>query len=165
MKQRLAIAAALLADPEVIILDEPTNGLDPAGTVEIRQLIGKLAAEGHTILLCSHQLHEVEQVCHRVAILKQGRMLAQGSVAELLQRGQGVEVRIVGDPAPALHMLEQVDWIGAIEQRGDTLLVDAPGARAPEINALLIRHDIQVAEIRMHTETLEEFFLEVTEEA
>jgi ABC-2 type transport system ATP-binding protein len=123
-----------------------------------------LAAEGHTILLCSHQLHEVEQVCHRVAILKQGRMLAQGSVAELLQRGQGVEVRIVGDPTPALHVLEKIEWIGAIEQRGDTLLVDAPGERAPEMNTLLIRHDVQVAEIRMHTETLEEFFLEVTED-
>lgn len=86
MRQRLAIGAALLNDPALIILDEPTNGLDPAGTVEIRNLIWAMAAEGRTIFLCSHMLHEVEQLCERVAILKQGRLLAQGRVAELLAR-------------------------------------------------------------------------------
>jgi ABC-2 type transport system ATP-binding protein len=165
MKQRLAIAAALLADPPVIILDEPTNGLDPAGTVEVRNLIRQLGAEGRTILLSSHLLREVEQVCQRVAILKEGRMLAQGSVPELLRRGQGVQVRVVGDPALALDVLHGVDWIGAVEQHDDLLLIDAPEARAPEINALLTRHDIGVAEIRAREESLESFFLEVTEDA
>jgi ABC-2 type transport system ATP-binding protein len=163
MKQRLAVAAALLADPDVIILDEPTNGLDPAGTVEVRELIRSLGAEGRTIFLCSHLLHEVEQVCQRVAIIKQGRLLAQGTVKELLGRSQGVQVRIAGDPAQAIDLLQQVEWISAVEQRDDTLIVTAPRERAPDINALLTRNDIAVAEIRAREESLEQFFLEVTE--
>jgi ABC-2 type transport system ATP-binding protein len=162
MKQRLAIAAALLANPQVIILDEPTNGLDPAGTVEIRELIGTLSQQGHTIFLSSHLLHEVEQVCHRVAILKQGRVLAQGRVDELLRRGQGVQVRVASDPAHALELLRSVEWIGAVEQRGDVLIVDAPSSRTAEINALLTRQDVLVAEIGTREESLEAFFLEVT---
>ncbi len=162
MKQRLAIAATLLADPELILLDEPTNGLDPAGTVEIRELISALARGGRTIFLCSHILHEVEQVCRRVAILKEGRILAQGAVDDLLHRGQRVRVRVAGDPARAYDILRQVDWIGAIERRDDVLLIDAPGERAPDINALLARNDVPVAEIRADDPSLEAFFLEVT---
>ncbi len=165
MKQRLAIAATLLANPQLIILDEPTNGLDPAGTVEVRDLIRSLAAEGHTIFLSSHMLHEVEQVCQRVAILKQGTILAQGSVAELRRRGQGVQVRVMSDPAQALAVLETVEWIGTVTHQDDLLLVDAPGERVPEINALLTRNDIAVAEIRLQEESLETFFLEVTEDS
>jgi ABC-2 type transport system ATP-binding protein len=165
MKQRLAIAAALLANPEIIILDEPTNGLDPAGKVEVRELIRSLAQSGHTIFLCSHLLHEVEQVCQRVAILKQGRLLAQGSVQELLQRGRNVQVRVVGDPTQALDVLRSVEWITYVRQEDDVLLVEAPAERAPDINTLLIRHDISVAEIRVREESLEQFFLEVTETA
>jgi ABC-2 type transport system ATP-binding protein len=164
MKQRLAIAAALLNDPEVIMLDEPTNGLDPAGTVEVRGLLRALAAEGHTIFLCSHILHEVQQVCQRVAILKEGRILAQGQVDELLQRGQGVQVRVVGNVAQALELLNGVEWIAGVQQQGENLLVDAPADRAPDINMLLTRHEIPVAEIRAREESLEEFFLEVTGE-
>ncbi len=164
MKQRLAIAATLLAEPELIILDEPTNGLDPAGTVELRSLIRTLAEQGQTIFLCSHQLHEVEQVCRRVAILKQGRVLAQGSVAELLQQRRRVQVRVVASAPRALELLRTVPWIGAVEQQGDLLLVDVAGSRAPEVNALLTRHDIPVAEIRTRTESLEQFFLEITGE-
>ncbi|NJK79951.1 MAG: ATP-binding cassette domain-containing protein [Chloroflexaceae bacterium] len=163
MKQRLAIAAALLADPDLIMLDEPTNGLDPAGTVEVRELIRSLATEGRTIFLCSHLLHEVEQVCSRVAIIKAGRRIAQGSVRELLQRGQVVQVRVVGAVAPAVALLQQVEWVRGVQHDGDLLLVDAPAARAPEINALLTRNDILVAEIRTREESLEQFFLEVTE--
>jgi ABC-2 type transport system ATP-binding protein len=162
MKQRLAIAAALLADPRIIILDEPTNGLDPAGMVEIRDLIRSLAQEGRTIFLSSHMLHEVEQVCQRVAILKEGRVLAQGAVDELLQRGQSVQVRVVSDPSHAAGLLRKVEWIEKVEQQGDLLIVHAPGARTPEINALLARQDVLVAEIGSHEESLEQFFLEVT---
>src|SRR5437660_966725 len=86
MKQRLAIAAALLNSPQLIFLDEPTNGLDPAGTVEIRELIGQLGASGHTIFLSSHLLHEVEQVCTEVAIINHGKLVTQGRVAELLRQ-------------------------------------------------------------------------------
>ncbi len=164
MKQRLAIAAALLADPQLIILDEPTNGLDPSGMVEIRDLIRSLAAQHHTIFLCSHLLHEVEQVCQRVAILKEGRLLAMGAVAELLRRGQGVQIRVASDPQQAIDILRGVAWVKGVEQREDRLIIDAPSERAPEINALLAHQEVLVAEIRTHEESLEEFFLEITQE-
>lgn len=164
MKQRLAIAAALLNHPELILLDEPTNGLDPAGQVEIRRLIRTLSQQGHTLFVCSHLLHEVEQMCQRVAILKQGRVLAQGSVDELLRRGHGVQVRVIGDTARALDLLRAVPWINAVEQRNDLLLIDTPSDRTPEINALLARQNVSIAEIRAREASLEQFFLEVTGE-
>ncbi|OAN46911.1 ABC transporter ATP-binding protein [Chloroflexus islandicus] len=162
MKQRLAIAAALLPDPELIMLDEPTNGLDPAGTVEIRNLIRDLAAGGRTILLCSHLLHEVEQLCQRVAIMKEGKLIASGDVATLLRRGQGVRVRVQGDPGPAVSLLRGLAWVSSVTVQGDALIVDAPTDRTAEINALLIKADIVVAEIGASNNSLEEFFLTVT---
>ncbi|MCS6886642.1 MAG: ABC transporter ATP-binding protein, partial [Chloroflexus sp.] len=162
MKQRLAIAAALLPDPELIMLDEPTNGLDPAGTVEIRTLIRELAAGGRTILLCSHLLHEVEQLCQRVAIMKEGKLIAAGEVATLLRRGQGVRVRVQGDPGPAVSLLRGLAWVSSVTVQGDTIIVDAPTDRTAEINALLIKADIVVAEIGASNSSLEEFFLTVT---
>lgn len=162
MKQRLAIAATLLGEPDLIMLDEPTNGLDPAGTVEIRELIRTLAAGGRTIFLCSHQLHEVEQVCERVAILKEGRLLARGSVRELLRRGRGLQVRIAGPLEPALTVLAGLDWIGRIERDQNMLLIDAPAERAAELNSLLARAGVAVAELRERDRSLEAFFLEVT---
>ena len=162
MKQRLAIAAALLPDPELIMLDEPTNGLDPAGTVEIRNLIRSLAAGGRTILLCSHLLHEVEQLCNRVAILKEGKLIAAGEVATLLRRGQGVRLRVQGNPEPAVHHLRTLPWVSGVTVQEEAIIIDAPVERAAEINALLIRADIVVAEIGANHSSLEEFFLTVT---
>ncbi|WP_298818713.1 ABC transporter ATP-binding protein [Chloroflexus sp.] len=162
MKQRLAIAAALLPDPELIMLDEPTNGLDPAGTVEIRNLIRNLAAGGRTILLCSHLLHEVEQLCQRVAIMKEGKLIAAGDVAHLLRRGQGVRARVQGDPGPAVRLLKALNWVASVTVQGDTILIDAPVERTAEINKLLIKADIVVTEIGASNSSLEEFFLTVT---
>lgn len=162
MRQRLAIAAALLHEPELIMLDEPTNGLDPAGQHEIRTLIRALAQNGCTIFLSSHMLHEVEQLCGRVAILKEGRVIADGPVAALLRRGRGVLVRVAGDIARAADVLRRVEWIAHVEQHNDTLVVDAPIERAPEINALLTSQALPVAEIRAHEERLEDFFLDIT---
>lgn len=162
MKQRLAIAAALLPDPELIMLDEPTNGLDPAGTVEIRNLIRTLAAGGRTILLCSHLLYEVEQLCNRVAILKEGKLIAAGEVATLLRRGQGVRLRVQGNPEPAVHLLRTLPWVNGVTVQEEVIIIDAPVERAAEINALLIRADIVVAEIGANHSSLEEFFLTVT---
>lgn len=162
MRQRLALAAALLPDPELIILDEPTNGLDPAGTAEIRALIRGLAADGRTIFLCSHMLHEVEQVCGRVAILKQGRLIAEGRVAELLRRQQGLRLRIEGDLAPAEALLRTLPWVQGVSQNNGLLLVDAPAERAAELNGHLARAGILVAELSQQAGSLEEFFLEIT---
>lgn len=94
MKQRLALAMALLNKPEMLFLDEPTNGLDPAGQQEIRLLMTRLIGEGATIFLCSHLLHEVEQVCTRVGVLKEGRMIAEGKVADLLRRTSRLRLRL-----------------------------------------------------------------------
>ena len=84
MKQRLAIALTLIHDPRILILDEPTNGLDPRGIVDIRSLIERLAQQGKTVILCSHLMHEVEQVCHRLAIIRQGQIITQGTVQDIV---------------------------------------------------------------------------------
>ncbi|MBP1464289.1 ABC transporter ATP-binding protein [Candidatus Chloroploca sp. M-50] len=162
MKQRLALAATLLPDPELILLDEPTNGLDPAGTAEIRQLIRSLAARGRTIFLCSHQLHEVEQVCERVAILKAGRLLAEGQVAALLQRDQRLRVRIEGDASEAIALLKALPWVTGVETAADHLIVVTPTSRAAELNAYLAASGVPVAELAPDAGSLEDFFLEVT---
>ena len=97
MKQRLGVAYALLGDPELLLLDEPTNGLDPAGMAEVRGVIRELGNEGRTVLLSSHLLHEVEQVCDRVAILSRGRLIAQGGVRELLEQRGSVRLKTTDD--------------------------------------------------------------------
>lgn len=164
MKQRLAIAAALLADPELIVLDEPTNGLDPAGTVEMRHLIRRLADDGRTVLLCSHLLHEVEHMCDRVAIMQQGRILAQGRVSELLQAGRQIQVRLAAPEAEqAATLLRTLDWVNeVVMQSAHTLLVEAPPERSADLNAALTGAGLAVAELRSLETSLEAFFLEVT---
>jgi ABC-2 type transport system ATP-binding protein len=172
MRQRLGIAAALMHDPRLIVLDEPTNGLDPAGQLEIRELIRTLARSGRTIFISSHQLHEAEQICDQVAILREGRLVIAGAVADLQRRGRGLLVRVAGAPAAdaagtqrvaaAAALLRGEAWVAGVEQRGDSLLVDAPAERAAEITMLLAAHAILVAEIRANERRLEDFFLEVT---
>ena len=174
MKQRLGIAAALLADPELVMLDEPTNGLDPAGVIEIRHLIQRLSALGKTIFLSSHILYEVQQVCNRVAILKKGNLVKQGNVAELLASSQQVEVRMNRDEEThyALHLIQQVqvegaEWISNVHieqnsQKQAILIVDAPINRSAEINGMLARQNVFAAEIHPRTGNLEDLYLEVT---
>lgn len=179
MKQRLGIAAALLTNPELLILDEPTNGLDPAGMVEVRALIGQLTQRGITVLLSSHLLHEVQQVCTRVAILKDGVLLAQGAVSDLLTGQGGIQIGFkdrelfpkavrVLDEARAAH-----DWLrgwryiqpepgGWVPPGGWLLLVDAPMWCADDINRLLAEQGIYAAELRRREASLEQFFLRLT---
>lgn len=174
MKQRLGIAAALLADPELVMLDEPTNGLDPSGMIEIRQLIRHLSSLGKTIFLSSHLLAEVQQVCNRVAILRKGNLVKQGDVKELLRERERIEVRL--DQAEqmdkALDVLRKsqeqgVTWISSmnIEQNKDEepiLIIDAPLAHSAEINRLLAHNNLFAAEIHPREGNLEEVFLEAT---
>jgi ABC-2 type transport system ATP-binding protein len=162
MRQRLAIAAALLPDPQLIMLDEPTNGLDPAGQQEIRELIRTLAAGGRTIFLSGHQLHEIQQICDRVAILKQGQLVAEGAVSELLHHRHGVLVRIQGDQQRAAELLRGVPWVAGVTPHEGALLVDVPPERAAEITTLLTGSGLPVAEIRARDSSLEEVFLELT---
>ncbi len=174
MKQRLGIAATLLTDPELVLLDEPTNGLDPAGVYEIRQLIQRLSALGKTIFLSSHILYEVQQVCNRVAILQHGNLIKQGNVSELLRRGEQVEVRLnkSDETEEAVAILQQaqeqgIDWILGMRietnrQGHPTILIDAPTVHSAEINALLARNNLFAAELHPHEGSLEEVFLELT---
>jgi ABC-2 type transport system ATP-binding protein len=174
MKQRLGIAAALLTDPELVMLDEPTNGLDPAGVIEIRRLIKRLSALGKTIFLSSHILYEVQQVCNRVAILKKGNLLKQGNVAELLASSQQVEVRMNRDEETqyALYLIQQIqaqgaEWIANAHVERNShdqsiLIIDAPVDRSAEINALLANKNVFAAEIHPRAGSLEDLYLEVT---
>lgn len=174
MKQRLGIAATLLTDPELVLLDEPTNGLDPVGMVEIRQLIQRLTALGKTIFLSSHLLNEVQQVCNRVAILQRGNLIKQGNVRELLRGSEQVLVRLrtpeeTRQAADLLQMARDsgADWMSGVRIEWDrlnqpTLRVDAPKARAAEINALLARRELFASELHPFEGSLEEVFLQLT---
>jgi ABC-2 type transport system ATP-binding protein len=174
MKQRLGIAAALLTDPELVMLDEPTNGLDPSGMIEIRQLIRRLSSLGKTIFLSSHLLAEVQQVCNRVAILRKGNLVKQGDVKELLRERERIEVRIgqADQTSSAFDVLRQsqeqgATWISniSIEQNNENepiLIIDAPVARSAEINMLLAHNNLFAAQICPREGNLEEVFLEAT---
>lgn len=174
MKQRLGIGATLLTDPELVMLDEPTNGLDPAGMLEIRQLIQRLAALGKTIFISSHMLYEIQQVCNRVAIMQKGNLIKQGAVAELLRRNEQVIVRFnaVSDTERALAILQLAREQGALwianariaTLRPDdiALLVDAPRVRSAEINAILAHNNLFAAEIHPQEGSLEEVFMQLT---
>ncbi len=174
MKQRLGIAAALLTDPELVILDEPTNGLDPAGISEVRALIARLAQRGVTVLLSSHLLHEVQQVCTRVAIIQQGRLISQGNVVELLSASRGVLFGFTQSDgahraAEALHRA-QLHWAphasyihaDPLSPGGWQLLVSAPQERAADLNALLVGAGVIPAEVRRYEASLEHYFLALT---
>ena len=161
MKQRLGIASTLLRDPELVILDEPTSGLDPAGTKEVRDLIPQLAQESRAVFLCSHLLHEVEQVCTRVAIIKEGAMLASAPIQELLSRGQKLQIR-VADPAKAAEVLRALPWVKSVTSENGYLIVDAPNDSGAEISRALAGHEIYPAELIVHSANLESVFLELT---
>ena len=164
MKQRLALAAALLHDPELIVLDEPTNGLDPAGMREFRELIRELAEAGKTVFVSSHLLGEVEQMCDDVGIVQGGRLIAQGSVATLVRRGEALEMRVT-DLERAVQVLEALDWVAGVKREDDRLVVEAPRERAAELSQALAEQRIYLSELRPRESSLEEFFLEVTGES
>jgi ABC-2 type transport system ATP-binding protein len=161
MKQRLGIASTLLRDPELIILDEPTNGLDPAGTKEVRDLIPELANEGRTVFLCSHLLHEVEMVCERVAIIKQGVMIADAPVQQLLSQNKKLKVRVAALEV-AEKILSALPWIKSVSIENEYLVVDAPEDSAAQVNRALSEQNIFASELTVHNASLESIFLELT---
>ncbi|MBI2866618.1 MAG: ABC transporter ATP-binding protein [Chloroflexi bacterium] len=163
MKQRLGIAYALLGEPELVFLDEPTNGLDPAGMAEVRELIQRLASGGRTILLSSHLLHEVEQVCHSVGILSRGRLIAQGRVRDLLGQRSAVRLKTTNDGA-ARDVLAGLPWVGGLREDEGYLVATAPPERSWEITAALAGGGIYVKELMPLQASLESYFLEVTGE-
>jgi ABC-type multidrug transport system ATPase subunit len=163
MKQRLGIASTLLRDPDLVILDEPTNGLDPAGTREVRELIPRLAKEGRSVFLCSHLLHEVQAVSDRVAIIRKGRMVAQGHVDDLLGRGQFLRLKAADDRA-LLTALGRISWVSRAEQLDGFVRAAVPLERAAELNRALAAQEIFVSELSAWETDLESVFLELTGE-
>ena len=166
MKQRLGLAYTLLGDPELLVLDEPTNGLDPAGMAEVRELIRSLGGENRTVILSSHLLHEVEQVCDSVAILSHGRLVVQGDVAELLRERGQAQVRLhTTNDAKAREILNALDWVESVSADNGYLVAGVDPDRSWEITAALSRNEVYVAEMTPAQMSLEQYFLDVTDEA
>jgi ABC-2 type transport system ATP-binding protein len=161
MKQRLGIAFTLLRNPELILLDEPTNGLDPAGTKEVRDLIPQLAHERCSVLLCSHLLHEVELVSDRVAIIDHGTMIASAPLQELLTKGQMIQIK-VDDKAKATNILKSMTWIKSIREENGYLVIDAPPNSSSQVNKALAEQNIFASEIVSRASSLESIFLQLT---
>lgn len=168
MKQRLSIALVLLRDPKILIFDEPTNGLDPNGIIQIREIIQRQVELGKTIILCSHLISEVQQICNHVAILRQGNLLRRGAVRDLLfEKG---EYRLAapdnGRLAVALEKLagekpDQLEILRAEGDEGAPIQVKMKGDwSADELNRLLANEGVYVSELTPLRTSLEEFFLE-----
>jgi ABC-2 type transport system ATP-binding protein len=161
MKQRLGVAVALLNDPELLILDEPANGLDPAGIVEMRDLLRRLAVAGKTVFISSHVLTEVQQICDRVAIVNLGRLVRLAAVADLLA-GQSEFVLGYEDPAAALRAVRQQDWGRAARTENGALIAPSPTGEGRDLLRFLAAVELWPQSIDEHQRTLEDIFLDLT---
>src|SRR4051795_1744519 len=164
MRQRLGIARCLIADPELLILDEPMNGLDPAGILEFRGLIRSFVEEGRTVFLSSHLLDEVEKTCDRVAIVDLGRVVLQGSVGEIAATGEPTLVVEVDDEARAREVFGREARIKSVENDGITTLrvTLGDGLEPAEVNRALVTAGVAVSRLEPARATLEETFLAIT---
>ncbi|MFD4689044.1 ABC transporter ATP-binding protein [Streptomyces sp. NPDC058463] len=165
MKQRLGLAAALLQPRRLLVLDEPTNGLDPQGMREIRSLIRELAAEGTTVFLSSHLLDEIEQVCTHAAVMARGRLLTQGPVAELAAGTRGRLSVTTPDPDAAARILREHGAKGLLSD-GDRVTADAPPGEVElaDLNAALVRGGVRVRSFGVERASLEDAFVALTGE-
>lgn len=162
MKQRLAIAAAALSNPELIILDEPTNGLDPEGIRDVRRIIKSLAAAGKTVFLSSHLLSEVEQTCTHIAIIKKGKILKQGSLREIVSNNLFALIRSE-DMTALKSVVSQYDKFVSATTEPDGLLVELADNDLAALNRFLFEKGISLSHLASRQQTLEEAFLELTE--
>lgn len=165
MKQRLGLGLALLSQPELLILDEPTNGMDPAGMREVRLLLSGLAAQGMTIFLSSHLLHEVEQICTRVAVLNKGKIIAEGPVGSLLagrEPGRPLVRVQVDQPRRAAEILARLPGAHDIQPNGDSLTLRGPSSQ--EVIRTLVANEIVPHEVVNLRPDLESLFIQLTEE-
>jgi ABC-2 type transport system ATP-binding protein len=161
MKQRLGVAAALLKDPELLILDEPTNGMDPAGMADMRSFIRGLGRGRRTVLLSSHLMTEVEQICDRVGVIRSGTLVGEGTVAELRGRES---LRIRAEPlAAAERLLTTLPAVERVTTTDGALNVAADPDAASAINRALVQAGIAVSELRPEQASLEQVFLELTQ--
>ncbi len=162
MKQRLGIAAALMKDPALLILDEPANGLDPPGILEVRTLMRTFAAEGRTVFVSSHILSEVEHSCDRVAIVARGKCVATGRVSDLLQ-GTNAQYRVRADDPRARDVLTADGWVVEADADG-VMVVGVDGRQSHEVTGTLAGAGIYLSELTPIARSLEDVFLELTEE-
>ena len=161
MKQRLGVAAALMDGPDVIVLDEPTNGLDPAGMADMRALIVDLAKGGQTVLLSSHLLAEVEEICDRVGVIARGQLLVESTVSAL--RG-GRRLRVLATPVDrALAIAMRLAGEDAVQLEHDAVLLDVPPERTPAVVRALVEEGLDVHEATISERTLEDVFFEMTD--
>lgn len=162
MKQRLAIASALLNDPEILILDEPTNGLDPQGIRQIRDIIKIIASQGTTILLASHLLDEVEKVCSHVVVLRKGEMLYQGTVHNMIENNSFFELKS-NDMLRLKTVLDEQSFVeNTIEEDGKLLVYLKQDIAAQDLNSYLFEQNIVLEHLVKRKNSLEEQFLELT---
>ena len=160
MKQRLGVAAALLKDPELLILDEPTNGLDPAGMAEMREFMRSLGEGGRTLVLSSHLMGEIEQVCDRVGVIRDGSLVAEGTVEQLRGRaGLRVRAEPLSEAARVVGAIPAVDEVTSVD---GVLDVAVDTAQAPAINRALVEAGIAVSALYPQKASLEDVFLELT---
>lgn len=165
MKQRLGIAASLLGDPRVLILDEPTNGLDPEGITEVREMVIGQVEEGKTLILASHILSEVEKICSHAAILKKGQLLADGAVKELLAETPTLELRCQ-DNAALAEKLKKAQLVSELDQQDDLLMATlAEGVGAEEVNAFAHQEKLIINHLVVRNKSLESQFLELVKES
>jgi ABC-2 type transport system ATP-binding protein len=163
MKQRLGLAAALLQPRRLLVLDEPTNGLDPQGMREIRTLIRELASDGTTVFLSSHLLDEIEQVCTHAAVMTQGRLITQGPVAELSAGARGRLVVTTPDPAEAARVLKE-QGVGDVVVTDDRVTGEPPDRDLAEVNAALVTAGVRVRGLTVERASLEDAFVALTGE-
>lgn len=165
MKQRLAVAATLLGQPEVLILDEPTNGLDPKGIAEIRNIILNVASRGVTIILASHILDEVQKTCTHMAVLEKGKKLFSGPVGEVLNDAQWVE--IASDNMAGLQLaLQQIDFVDNIQEEGEKYIIKLNTAISQaELNSFFFSKGIILSHLALRKKSLEKYFLELLDKS
>ena len=161
MKQRLAIASALLGKPSILVLDEPTNGLDPVGIAEIRELIIQLSHEGMTIIIASHMLDEIEKVCTHVAILKLGNLIIEGSVGEVLNDEDTIEIN-ASNREKLIDVLKKFDGIKSIKLEKNIQLTLHTNQNIEQLNQYCFEHGIILNHIIQRKRSLESKFMEIT---
>ncbi|KGN38085.1 ABC transporter ATP-binding protein [Knoellia subterranea] len=160
MKQRLGVAAALLKDPELVILDEPTNGLDPQGMRDMRALVQNLGREGRTVILSSHLMSEVQQICSRVAVINNGRIVADAAVEEL--RGQS-DLEVMAHPRDvARRTLEQLPEVASVRDAEGALIVDVSTRHTASVAAALVGAGVALTGLRRTERDLEDIFFDLT---
>ena len=162
MRQRLGVARSLLADPELLILDEPTNGLDPAGIREFRDMIRGFVAEGRTVLLSAHLLDEVEKICDEVAIVDQGKVVAQGAIAELAAAGKQTILIATSDDEQALTILSDHRAVESVTAESTGLRVTLGSDESDDISRRLVLGGLAIRRFEPARVSLEQRFLEIT---